>query len=80
MEIYEKIQIEIEYINNEDVITTSSILDILFDHDNSYVDIEDILATADLFGDSDLFGSSDTSEEPVVYVKPDLFGDSDLLE
>lgn len=36
MEIYEKIQIEIEFMSNEDVITTSTPLEPV-EHDNMYL-------------------------------------------
>lgn len=39
MDIYEAIEIGIEYLNNEDVITTSSEVDET-DHDNAYVDFD----------------------------------------
>ena len=41
MDIYEKILIEINLINNEDVITTSSPVEIS-EHDNAYIDASEL--------------------------------------
>ena len=41
MELYEKIDISIEYINDNDVITTSASYDD-YDHDNAFLDFSEL--------------------------------------
>ena len=65
MEIYEKIEIEIENIGNEDVITTSS------EHDNAYIDFSELFNfMADVFD----------IEEATGTVNMDSANNSDILE
>ena len=66
MEIYEKIEIDIEYIGNEDVITTSS------DHDNAYIDFDAFMDYLE-----EVFDDPDDSIETV---NMDSLLNSDILE
>lgn len=66
MEIYEKIEIDIEYIGNEDVITTSS------DHDNSYIDFDAFMDYLE-----EVF---DDPNDSIETVNMDSLLNSDILE
>lgn len=43
METYEKIEISIEYVNDGDVITSSSVIDDDIDHDNLFIDFDALM-------------------------------------
>ena len=71
MDMYEKIEIEIEYIGNDDVITTSS------EHDNAYLSFDDLLDFIEEFDDTE--DTSDTMDTTNT-VNMDSLINSEILE